>query len=156
MEDEPPGAHGPVSVSEALDRLSELNGQIVILVGALVMGFENQCIRDIEKPDGCQSNTRRGSSSIWVDIDSSRIDRHDGFPYQFARRDVQLTGRLFAPSSPNGGCGHFGLWPARIVVTSIEEHISPSDEGQASPPDEKPDERSIHKARQLDLQLEDD
>lgn len=113
----------PISVNDAIDRLSELAGQEVVLVGSLALDFEGTCITHIPKNEcRCRDDeTCAFRSSIWITFDLTAINQREQWLGQFDGRHVRVTGVLHAPEKEFGGCGHFSLWPAEITVTAIEK-----------------------------------
>ena len=96
-----------LSVNEAVERVVELNGTVVTVVGALSLDFEGQCINHIPRsqtlydPDGLER------SSIWVDFDLKAIGHPTEWLWQFDSRHVRVVGILTAPNPAVGGCRHF-------------------------------------------------
>ncbi|WP_197993026.1 hypothetical protein [Gimesia aquarii] len=109
----------PISVNDAIDRLAELAGQDVSLVGVLSLDFEGTSINHIPKSE-CRSNVvGTYQSSIWVNFDFVAINQCEQWLDQFDGRHVQVDGILAAPEKSFNGCGHFSLWPAELTVTAI-------------------------------------
>lgn len=106
-----------LSVHEALDRIAEFDGRVVCIVGRLSLDFEDQCIDHIPAVEHREGGAYQ--SSIWVFFDHQRIDLPADQLRQFDRRHVVIEGRLSAPDPQFGGCGHFSLWPAEILVTAM-------------------------------------
>ncbi|MEQ9022195.1 MAG: hypothetical protein RLN82_05485, partial [Pseudomonadales bacterium] len=109
----------PISVNAALDRLIELNGQMVNLVGALSLDFEGTCIYHIPKSECHSDEVGTYQSSIWVNFDLAAMKQNEQWLQQYDDRHVRVEGRLAAPEKGFDGCGHFSLWPAKITVTKI-------------------------------------
>src|SRR5262249_13316313 len=109
-----------LSVTEALERISELNETTVNVFGKLSHDFEGCCISQIPRPPA-QSDRDPEPASIWTHFDFNAIGHDEGWLRQFDSRHVRVTGTLKSPSAPYSGCGHLGMWPAEVTVTSIEK-----------------------------------
>ena len=111
----------PISVNDALERLGELAKEEVEIYGSLSLDFEGQCINHIPKSEFHADSTETYPSSIWVDFDLAAIGQREQWLDQFDRRHVTLRGQLLGPEPEFGGCGHFSLWKAKMIVTKIEK-----------------------------------
>jgi hypothetical protein len=111
-----------LSVNAALAQLSELADAYVTLIGALSLEFEGQCINHVPRSEclGCDE-WGRDRSSIWVDFDLEAIGHDEQWLKQFDRRHVRVSGILKAPEPAFGGCGHFSLWPAELMIEAISK-----------------------------------
>lgn len=110
-----------LSVNSAIERLSELDGQVICVVGALSLDFEGQCINHIPKAEVASSELGEYASSIWVKFDLEAIGCDHKWLEQFDKRHVRVVGMLRSPAPEFGGCGHFSLWPAELIVNAIEK-----------------------------------
>lgn len=109
----------PISVNAALDRLIELNGQMVNLVGELSLDYEGTCITHIPKSECHSEKVGTYQSGIWVNFDLAAMKQNEQWLQQYDGRHVRVEGRLSVPEKGFDGCGHFSLWPAEITVTKI-------------------------------------
>lgn len=112
----------PISVNEALDRLSGLDGKSVEIYGILCLDFEDQCVSHV--PDSERRHIYKGNryingSSIWTNFVPDQLDNPDEALRQYDRQRVVTTGILTKPPPGYDGCGHFSQWPAEIKVTTI-------------------------------------
>jgi len=112
----------PISVNDAIDRLSELAGQRISLFGSLSLDFEGTCVSHIPKAERRGDGTSTYQSSIWVNFDIAAFKQLAQWLHQFDGRHVRLTGTLMPPLDGYEGCGHFSMWPAELVVTSIDNY----------------------------------
>lgn len=112
----------PISVNEAIDRLTELAGQAVSVFGSLALDFEGTCINHVPKTERRADEIGTYQSSIWVNFDLAAINQPEQWLDQFDARHVRLGGKLEAPIDGYDGCGHLSLWPGQLNVTSIEEY----------------------------------
>lgn len=114
-----------LSVNAAIERLHELDGQVICVVGALSLDFEGHCIDHIPKSEVAASDPGKSNisypSSIWVTFDLEAIGCDYKWLKQFDKRHVRVVGMLRSPDPKFGGCGHFSLWPAEITVSAIEK-----------------------------------
>jgi hypothetical protein len=108
-----------LSVNATLARLTELDGTLVTITGALSLAFEGQCINHIPRCENLDVALGRYRSSIWVDFDLEAIGENAQWLTQFDTRHVRVSGIIKAPSPEFGGCGHFSLWPAELMIKEI-------------------------------------
>jgi len=87
----------PISVNDAIDRLPELAGQSVSILGWLSLEFEGTSINHIPKSESRDCGIGTSQSSIWVDFDLTAINPREEWLEQFAGRHVRITGELEAP-----------------------------------------------------------
>lgn len=109
----------PLSVNETIKRLTELSGQRVSVKGRLSLEFEGTCVEHVPKSENLDTGAGTFGSSIWVDFDLTAINQSEQWLQQFDGRHVCLTGLLAAPDPEFGGCGHFSMWPAALIVDGI-------------------------------------
>ena len=109
-----------LSVNEAIDRVLELNGQVVSVIGKLSLEFEGTCLYHIPRSEW-RSNRDPYHSSIWVAFDLAQLQQPHEWLDQFDNRHVLLAGVISAPLEDFGGCGHFSLWPAELRVSAIRK-----------------------------------
>jgi len=105
-----------ISVNQAIEQLETLDGTVVEVYGAISLEFEGRCIMHIPRGE-----VTPDQSSIWVDFDLNAIGQPEQWLKQFDGRHVRVTGILTAPDPLFGGCGHFSLWPAALLVTAIQK-----------------------------------
>jgi hypothetical protein len=112
----------PLSVNEAIERLSELAGTKVSIYGLLDFGFECMCVNHI--PEREKRNVPAGASryafdsSIWTDYENGYVLEGEALS-KFDRQQVVISGYLRGPEPYHWGCGHFDGWPAEIKVFQI-------------------------------------
>lgn len=109
----------PISVNEALDRLQELGGQTITIFGVLSLDFEGACISHIPKHERRDKGDGAYQSSIWTYYDLQTMNINEATLMQLDGKHVVLSGTLKGPEAGFGGCGHFSLWPAEIIVTHV-------------------------------------
>ncbi|MCA9044159.1 MAG: hypothetical protein KDA69_07565 [Planctomycetaceae bacterium] len=108
-------------MNDAIHRLAELAGQKVSVFGTLSLEFEATCITQIPKTEVSEYDAGTYQSSIWVDFDLAAIKQPEQWLNQFDGRRVRVTGKLVASLDGYDGCGHFSMWPARLIAASIEK-----------------------------------
>lgn len=111
-----------LSVNSAIEQVSTLNGKLVTIVGALSLEFEGGCIDHIPQSENINDDRGPYSSSIWIDFDLEAIGHNEVWLRQFDKRHVRVMGVLAAPLPEFGGCGHFSLWPAELMIKAIEKN----------------------------------
>ena len=110
-----------LSVNEALDQLSLLNGRPVAVRGILHFDFEHVAIwhyPKIERRD--VAPFRSASSSIWLSSGSGSVQLNEKGLERLHGHRVSVLGILYAPDPILGGCGHMSCCPAEILVSSID------------------------------------
>jgi hypothetical protein len=112
----------PISVNDAIDRLTELAGQNVSVFGSLSLELEGTCINHIPKTESRHDGTGTYQSSIWVNFDLAAIKKREQWLDQFDGRHVRVMGKLVEPLDGYDGCGHFSMWPAELNVMAIEKY----------------------------------
>ena len=110
-----------ISVNEAIERLPELNGQSIALFGVLSLDFEGQCISHVPEFESRDVGHGSFQSSIWVEFDLEQLGQREEWLQQFDGRHVRVEGCISGPDPRLAGCGHLSMWPALIVVQSIEK-----------------------------------
>lgn len=102
-----------LTVNEILERFPTFNGRLTEVVGLLAWRFENQSLEHAVWAE------RSERSKLWLEVDEETpvldvelLTRWDG-------KRVIVTGVLRGPDPKFGGCGHFSLWPAELLVRSI-------------------------------------
>lgn len=110
-----------LSVNAVIERINELDGQVVCVVGSLSLDFEGQCINHIPKSEVASGEQGKYPSSIWATFDLEAIGCDYKSLQQFDKRHVHLIGIIKAPNPKLGGCGHLSLWPAELIVKAIEK-----------------------------------
>jgi hypothetical protein len=113
----------PLSVNEAINRLSELVGTKVSIYGLLDFGFECMCVNHIpesEKRSAPVGSSRYAfDSSIWTNYEGGYFLEGEALR-KFNRQQVAISGLLRGPEPDDLGCGHLGGWPAAIKVFRIQ------------------------------------
>ena len=100
------------SVNDALRAIAPLDGHEVEVQGVLAFEFENVSLAHYPK----QERLEGYGSSIWLEIPHPPL-RELGTCLHGKR--VVVKGIFRAGRTPRRGCGHMGLWPARIAVTHL-------------------------------------
>ncbi|WP_404308179.1 hypothetical protein [Neorhodopirellula lusitana] len=109
-----------LSVNAAIERLDELAETDVAIFGQLSLDFEGQCISHLPRSERlAESEFGMYTSSIWTRFDLGAIGQREQWLMQFDARNVVLHGAFYGPDPGYGGCGHFCLWPAGLVVRAI-------------------------------------
>ena len=107
-----------VSVREALEKLDELDGKLVELVGTLNVDHEDYCINEFSPPEAVDLESRWArNSSIWT----SYGRRFSNVELQkLHQKEAVLVGYIRKPQHGYDGCGHFSGWPAEIEVVKAQ------------------------------------
>lgn len=104
----------PLSVNQALARLETLNGKDVCVEGVLSFDFEDVCISHFPTRERGEGDR----SSIWLEVGNGAM----GFDQDICRRlhgkRVVVEGTLSAASAAMG-CGHMGMWPAKLLARDL-------------------------------------
>ncbi len=110
----------PLSVNQALCSLERLAGEDVSVTGVLSFDFEDASIN--HWPSGERDEGYK--SSIWLSTGSGSLQFDMQVCKRLSGKRVLVQGRLFRPDSSLGGCGHFSMWPAEILVRSLQAELS--------------------------------
>lgn len=102
----------PLTVNQAIEQLEHLNAKEVSIQGMLSLDFEGTAIYHTPSAERREGE----SSSIWLFAQGS--PSFVGQTQRWDRRVVIVRGVL-RKADPKVGCGHMGLWPAEMHVTSI-------------------------------------
>ena len=106
-----------LSVNEALDQLTRLNGEAVAVHGILRYEFEHIAIWHYPKAERRDDGH---DSCIWLSTGAGSVQfNHRGLDRLNGHR-VSVMGTLHAPDPRFGGCGHLSGAPAEIMVSSID------------------------------------
>lgn len=105
----------PLSVNEALSRLDQLDGQPVVVSGALSFEFENVSLNHVPRSSR-HENTYE--SSIWLSVGCGAIGFNEAVCERWHGKIVIVEGVLHV-RDPKMGAGHMGLWPATLLVQDM-------------------------------------
>ena len=111
-----------LTVHELVDRISELHGTLVEVVGLLSFELENQALWHFPK---AEQRPAPGSgqvvypSSVWIEFGMGSIEPNKTALTRWNGKRVYVSGFVYGPRN-DCGCGHFGGWPCEIVPYSIE------------------------------------
>ncbi len=115
------------SVDEVLLRLDELDGQRIAIEGHLQGLYEDVAIYQLSMCERIKDHSEwlNSNRSIWMHLGDA-YKQELGRPLRqhlasFDGRRGIVVGVLRAPGR-QAGCGHFGCWPAEIVVESIDPY----------------------------------
>lgn len=108
-----------LSVNEAIDRLPELAGQHVCVVGILEFEFECSAILHFPKGKRVERSPWVYGSSLWLASGSGSVRLNRQVLAKWSGHRVQVMGVLHGPGAL-GGCGHMAGWPAEIEALSVE------------------------------------
>ena len=119
-----------LSVNEAIEQLEDLASTNVEIYGVLSLEFEGTCLIHIPKNEHRPDELRESAignclmygSSIWVEF---RLKKRGGPREGVSSLDGQhivARGRLKGPEARLGGCGHFSMWPAELMITNIKHY----------------------------------
>jgi hypothetical protein len=108
-----------LSVNEALDRLPELAGQHISVVGILEFEYECSAISHFPKKERVERSPWVYGSSIWLTSGSGSVSLNPEVLSKWSGHRVQVMGVLQGPGA-FGGRGHMSLWPAQVEALSIE------------------------------------
>lgn len=103
---------GLFSVHAVVERLDELHGRSVRVIGGLQLGFEGDALWHLPTADRVHGFPYR--SSLWVNLDDACQRLGAEVLHRFNGRHVVVTGVIDAFDS-----GHMGGWPAAILVSAI-------------------------------------
>jgi hypothetical protein len=104
------------TVNETLERLSAFGGELVEVIGLLAWRFEN---RSLESTAVAERGERGERSTLWLEVDDETPAMDEGMLIRWSGKRVVVSGILRAPDPKFGGCGHFSMWPAELLVRSI-------------------------------------
>lgn len=109
----------PRTVNETLELLSVYDGRHTEVVGLLAWSFENQSLEHAVRAERGDAQTRATRSEIWLEVDEQTPELDDDLLERWSGKRVVVTGILKSPDPRFGGCGHFSLWPAAILIRSV-------------------------------------
>ncbi|MGV7185319.1 hypothetical protein [Xanthomonas axonopodis] len=110
-----------LSVNEALDQLTRLDGDTVAIHGILHFEFEHVAIWHYPKAERRDNEPfGQASSSIWLRTGSGSLQLNDRGLEELDGHRVSVLGTLHAPDPRFNGCGHMSGTPAEILVSSID------------------------------------
>jgi hypothetical protein len=107
------------TVNETLESLSTYDGSAVEVVGLLKWSFENQSLEHSVRAERGDAQTRATRSELWLEVDEKTPALDDDQLERLSGKRVIVTGILKSPDPKFGGCGHFSLWPAAVLIRSI-------------------------------------
>jgi hypothetical protein len=105
-----------LTVNQALGTLSELAETDIRVRGILHYQFEDIAIYhspSIERKPGY-------GSSIWISVGMGALQFDEHVCRALDGKMVIVEGKIFSPDPTFGGCGHMGLWPAEMLVRTLE------------------------------------
>jgi hypothetical protein len=102
-----------LTVNEVLERFPTFDGRLTEVVGLLAWRFENQ---SLEHAVMAELSER---SKLWLEVDNETPPLDDELLTRWEGKRVIVTGVVRGPDPKFGGCGHFSLWPAELLVRSI-------------------------------------
>lgn len=111
-----------LSVNELVDRISELHGTPVEVIGLLSFEFEDQSLWHFPKAErrpAPESGPAFYSSSVWIAFGGGSIQPNKTALTRWNGKHVYVSGIVYG-ASDRFGCGHMGGWPCEIVPYSIE------------------------------------
>jgi hypothetical protein len=107
----------PISVNEAIGQAASNAGEVVVVEGILNFEFEDVSLHHY--PVSERRDDRYGSA-IWLSAGMGSIQLNEPVLERWSGKRVVVTGTIHGPSAGFGGCGHGSLFPAEILVASIE------------------------------------
>lgn len=107
----------PVSVNEAIEQAASHAGEVVVVQGVLNFEFEDISLRHY--PFSEQRDDGYGSA-IWLTAGMGSIQFNEPVLERWSGERVVVTGTIHGSSAGLGGCGHGSMFPAEILVTSID------------------------------------
>lgn len=112
-----------LSVNELVDRIQNLHGQPVEVVGLLTFEFEHTSIDHFPRAERREITDDIDAplyqSSAWLAFGSGSMRANERVLSRWNGKRVRVTGIAYGPRGP-GGCGHFGGWACEIEPYSIE------------------------------------
>ena len=112
-----------LSVNEVVDRLEELDGKPVEIVGLLRFEFENHSLCHFPKAERREINDAvdppYDQSSIWIAFGTGSIQPNQEVLMRWTGMPVRIAGVVRAPKGPCG-CGHLGGWGCEIEAYTID------------------------------------
>ncbi len=104
------------SVNEAIESLEWLAGKDITVRGLLSFQFENISLSHVLLADRAPGY----ASSIWLSVGNGTLNFDERICERLHGKVVIVEGTLLGPAPSLGGCGHFSLWPAKIVARTLE------------------------------------
>jgi len=111
-----------LTVNELIDRLSNLHGKPVEVIGLLSFETENNALWHFPKGERrgvSESDPPVYLSSVWIAFGNGSIQPNEKKLSQWNGKRVSVSGIVYRPRYP-GGCGHFGGWACEIEPYSIQ------------------------------------
>ncbi len=101
-------------MNEVIENLARFHDRRVRVLGALQLEFEGDSLWHLPKSERVDSISHR--SSLWVELDEACRALGPAALRQFEGRRVIATGIV-----NTNHLGHFDLWPAAILVSSLQK-----------------------------------
>ena len=111
-----------LSVNELIDRLAELHGKPVEVIGLLSFGMEDISLRHFPKAERRRESLSGHAvypSSVWIAFGAGSIQPNPTKLTQWNGKRVHVSGIVYGPRGPCG-CGHLGGWECEIEPYSIQ------------------------------------
>ena len=112
-----------LAVNELVDRIADLHGKPVAVVGLLTFEFENISVDHYPKAERRNDTYDVGSpcnpSSIWLAFGAGSMRPSERVLSSWNGKRVRVTGIAYG-SRGAMGCGHLGGWACEIEPYSIE------------------------------------
>lgn len=111
-----------ISVNDLVDRLDELQGKPIEVVGILTWETENCALWHFPKAERrgvSESDPPVERSSVWLSFGTGSLQPNERALKRWHGKRVSATGVVYGPRGP-GGCGHFGGWGCEIEPYSIQ------------------------------------
>jgi len=112
-----------LNVNRVVDRIHDLHGKPVEVIGLLTFEFENTSIDHFPKTERRDITEEVDpplyQSSVWLAFGTGSMRPNEQVLSRWNGKRVRITGIAYGPRGP-GGCGHFGGWACEIEPYSIE------------------------------------
>lgn len=112
-----------LSVNDVIDRVHELDGMRLKIVGLLTFEFENHFLGHFPKAERREITEAVDppfyQSIIWIEFGTGSIQPNYGVLTRWIGKRVRIAGVVRTPKGPCG-CGHFGGWGCEVEADTIE------------------------------------
>jgi len=112
-----------LSVETLIARVSELDGQLVEVVGLLTFEFEDCSLNHFPRTERHEITEAIDApycqSSIWIRFGTGSIQPNRQVLAKWSGKRIRVTGIAQTAKGPDG-CGHLGGWACEIEAYSIE------------------------------------
>jgi hypothetical protein len=112
-----------LTVNGLIDRVAELHGNPVEVVGLLTFEFEHMALWHFPKAERREITESVDppfyQSSVWLAFGSGSVQPNRAVLSRWNGKRVVVSGILYGPRG-SCGCGHFGGWGCEIEPYSVQ------------------------------------